>query len=168
MRYRHIICMVILILIPGASLAEFYRYTDKRGVTFFTDDISRVPEDQRPQAYRYSEPDDLLTPEEKAEKRRQETERVQEEQQAAQEEKEEKASLAEKLNRKKAAMDKEYAELVDKKQALTKERETITTEAEVRAYMDKVVRFNVDIAAYEKRRKAFQDEVDDFNPSITD
>ena len=47
------------------SSAEFYKYRDASGVLRYTDDISQIPEDQRPKIDTYTETDDYLTPEEK-------------------------------------------------------------------------------------------------------
>ena len=41
------------------SFAEFYQYTDQSGVLRFTDDLTLVPEDQRPKVKKYVEPDDF-------------------------------------------------------------------------------------------------------------
>lgn len=41
--------LVALICIPTLSYAEMYKWTDKRGTTYFTDDISKVPDQYRDQ-----------------------------------------------------------------------------------------------------------------------
>jgi predicted aspartyl protease len=45
-----------------AANAEFYKYTDRSGRTFYVDEISKVPEEYRGQAGRYREKYDHLSP----------------------------------------------------------------------------------------------------------
>ena len=45
------IASIVLVITSGiyqSALGEFYQYKDKDGVVIFTDDLSQVPEDQRP------------------------------------------------------------------------------------------------------------------------
>lgn len=172
MHLRYALLTLICMLLSFPVSAEFYRYTDKNGVLCFTDNLADIPEDQRPDVHRYSEPDDYLTPEERDRKARQEAEdrqRAREASGASDKRKETEIreprnrSMVTRLNNIKAALDKECAELVKEKESLAKEKDTLTTPAGVKAYQEKVTRLNERIASYDKRRKAFQEEADAFN-----
>jgi len=67
MKTIYFLIVVALIGFPYQALADFYRYVDKNGVRRFTDNLSEVPEDQRPKVHRYSE-QEASKPEAPAEK----------------------------------------------------------------------------------------------------
>jgi hypothetical protein len=172
MHLRYALLTLICILLSFPVSAEFYRYTDKNGVVCFTDNLADIPEDQRLDVHRYSEPEDYLTPEERDKKARQEAEdrQVAQEASGASDKRKEteireakNRSPAGGLNKTKAALDKEYAELVKEKESLAKEKDTSATSAGDKAYQEKVTRLNERITGYDKRRKAFQEEADAFN-----
>ncbi|MBW2654072.1 MAG: DUF4124 domain-containing protein [Deltaproteobacteria bacterium] len=45
--YVLIVCF-LYILCASSVFAEYYHYIDKNGIKHYTDDISEIPEDQRP------------------------------------------------------------------------------------------------------------------------
>jgi len=71
-------------------------------------------------------------------------------------------SVIKRLNKTKASLDEEYAELVKEKQAIVAEKGTAEALAGVEDFNEKADRFNDRIAAFEEKRKAFQKEVDAF------
>jgi predicted aspartyl protease len=63
------LCLVLLILHTAPNLqAEFYKYVDKQGRTFYVDDLSRVPPEYRNQVEVYKEKYDHLPAEQKKSK----------------------------------------------------------------------------------------------------
>ena len=50
---RRIVLVGMLILLATPALGEYYQYTDEKGVLRFTDDITSVPADQRPDVKTY-------------------------------------------------------------------------------------------------------------------
>jgi len=162
MLFRSVLIVVIIIGLSTPAIAEFYQYTDESGVLRFTDDLAQVPEDQRPKVKKYLEPDDSLTPEQRAQKA------LDARQEPAAEEKVESLGnryLAEfdRLDKKKAGLDQRYNELAKEKNGLTKVKEEISSETELKAYNEKIVSLNKRITAFEKEREAFSKEVDAFN-----
>jgi hypothetical protein len=161
-KIHYLLFFLFLFGISKVAFAEFYRYTDEKGVTRYTDDLSQVPPAQRKKAEAYtsevSKPEPqkdvtaggtVATPESDADKIE-----VSEGQDMAQ---------LEKLNKKKATLDKEYTDLVKEKDALVKSKEGIKKEDELKAYNEKIVDLNERISAFEKKRKDFAKEVDAFN-----
>ena len=158
MRYKLIIFLLILLLVPALSFAEFYKYRDKDGILRFTDNLVDVPEDQRPKVHSYSEPDDFLTPQEKKKKA------IQKEK-ASKKIRKSSGRLAKDssfmgLNRIKTELDAEHAELTRTKHALNREKNTLSSIEAVKEYQDKVRRLNESIVDYEKRRKEFKRKID--------
>jgi len=50
-----LICFGLILFVSSISFAEFYKYKDLNGVLRFTDNLSEVPEEQRPKADIYKE-----------------------------------------------------------------------------------------------------------------
>ncbi|MDM8551150.1 DUF4124 domain-containing protein [Desulfobacterales bacterium HSG2] len=174
-KYPLFALIVLLIWVCFSSLiyAEFYRYKDENGVLRFTDNLAEVPEDQQPEVKNYKEPDDFLTPEQRAERARKESEEIQE---AVKKEvkkkkearKAERRSMLDGLKKEKAALDTEIAELEKEEQALTQQREKglITNEA-INAYNERMKKFKKRVAAYNKRQKAYNENLKAFNAAKT-
>ncbi len=155
--------MLITMGLATSAFAEFYQYTDQSGVLRFTDDLTLVPEDQRPKVKKYVEPDDFLTPEQRAQKALDASQEP-----AAEEEKmpvsgEQYLAEFERLDKKKAGLDQRYIELTKERDGLAKVKEEISSEAELKAYNEKISSLNNRITAFEAEREAFSKEVDVFN-----
>ncbi len=43
-----IFSLLILLLAPAPAAAEYYNYMDQKGTMVFTDDLTRIPENDRP------------------------------------------------------------------------------------------------------------------------
>lgn len=165
MRLVGLLLMVFCLVFPQFVYAEFYRYKDKNGVIRYTDDLSQVPQEQREKTETYesevSKPDSgkgviVEGGEETSEDSGIETDEIDvpEGKDVAQ---------LEKLNKKKAALDKEYSDLVKEKDELVKSKEGIKKGYELKAYNEKIVDLNERISAFEKKRQEFAKEVDAFN-----
>lgn len=169
MRYKPIIFILILLLVPALSFAEFYKYRDKDGILRFTDNLVDVPADQRPKVHSYSEPDDFLTPQEKKKKAiqkekaskkiRKSSGRLAKDKKGGDSEGTRDSSFMG-LNRIKTELDAAYAELTRTKHALNREKNTLSSIEAVKEYQDKVRRLNESIVDYERRRKEFKRKLD--------
>jgi hypothetical protein len=187
MRLLYALLFLICMLLPSSVLAEYYQYRDQNGVLRFTDNLADVPEDQRQQIERYTESEEFIMTEEESLEYLQETS-VQEEtgedmesadqseetgedmDDAYQSDETETArddSLAQlkKLNQMKAALDEEFAELMEEKQTLLqyKESKKNISVKEAKAYQKKVTLLNQRITDFEERRQAYKKEADAFN-----
>ncbi len=162
MQIRSVLIVLIAIALSTPALAEFYQYTDQSGVLRFTDDLTQVPEDQRPTVKKYLEPDDSLTPEQRAQKA------LDARREPAAEEKLEISGGEhlvefERLDKKKAGLDQRYTELIKERNDLARVKEEISSEAELTAYNEKINSLNKRITAFEAEREVFSKEVDAFN-----
>lgn len=160
--------------LPSSVLAEYYQYRDQNGVLRFTDNLADVPEDQRQQIESYTESEDYVMTEEESPEYLQDTsvqEETGEDMVGADQDEETETirddNLAQlkKLNQMKAALDEEFAELMEEKQALLqyKESKKNISIKEAKDYQKKVTLLNQRITDFEERRQAYKKEADAFN-----
>jgi len=187
MRLLYALLFLICMWLPSSALAEYYQYRDQNGVLRFTDNLADVPEDQRQQIMSYTESETFVMTEEESLEYLQDTS-VQEEtgedmegayqseengedmDDADQSEETETGrddSLAQlkKLNQMKAALDEEFAELMEEKQVLLQYKDSKKNMSikEAKAYQKKVTLLNQRITDFEERRQAYKKEADAFN-----
>jgi len=161
MRIAGLLSIIFYLCFSSFVYAEFYRYTDENGVARFTDDLTQVPEEQRPKVKAYEEtifPQDLTVLKEDGKSDEGEEEEVDIEVEETRD-----LTDLERLNKKKARLDKEYAGLVKEKNLLLESKEGMESESDLIAYNEKIVSLNERISEFEKRRWEFSKEVDQFN-----
>ncbi|MDA8134311.1 MAG: DUF4124 domain-containing protein [Desulfobacteraceae bacterium] len=140
------LCLIFLgsILIAPNGEAQFYQYQDKNGALVYTDDLSKIPVDQRESARRYNSAQNKNASETKIEA--------------------EPPSKTKTLNTDPAPEDfdaqrealyKENQALAKEKDQLLKERDTINTPSKQDAYNQKVNQLNQRIEDYKLRIKEF-------------
>ncbi|MEA3280000.1 MAG: hypothetical protein U9Q38_05325 [Thermodesulfobacteriota bacterium] len=173
MRLRYAVIILILAGLPSLVCAEFYKYRDGNGVLRFTDNLSEVPKDQRPEIKTYKEADDFLAPWQREEKARREAVVSEEARGAAREAEGRKinvpktqiGSTPDDLKRIKAGLDREFDALMQRKQAVDAEKAALRTKDRkaAKACLEKAKQLNADIREFEQRRQAFQKKADAFN-----
>jgi hypothetical protein len=177
MRQLFVYAFVVLICLSLAvtASAEFYKYRDHNGVLRYTDNLADVPEDQRPKMKTHKAAEDYQTPQQTAAKERKEADRSNQDLEAARERNRQRqaklleaggAPSPEALQQAKNALDQEYAELMQEKEALAKSKETIKTVPEAQAYRDRVTALNKKITDFESRRQMYSKQVDTFNEAV--
>jgi uncharacterized coiled-coil protein SlyX len=146
----------LILCLCGPASADFYKYTDKDGIERFTDDISKVPEDQRPDITSYEEsktaPKPVPAPEKTLVTTGGNTP-------SSAEQKE--------ILRKNDALNKEYEALMEEGRRLEEERTKATQKKEIEAYNRKVAEHNRKTEQWEQKRKAFNKELDAYNARAT-
>jgi hypothetical protein len=185
MRLGQWIIVLILTGIYTLSSAEFYRFVDEKGKVHFTDDLANVPVEQRPKVYEYEEPYDQSAPEEGTERQEPQTEGPEEDLKETEEvrlqtevptteaqttqapaiEGEEK-TLEQKLRETGARLTKEYQALMKERERLDEIATRKLTRADRRELNKRIREYNSHTEDYEKRRAAFNKEVEDYNASI--
>ena len=149
--------MLALIVLVSPASAEFYRYTDPHGNVIYTDDLSKVPQDQRSQATMYEESVTKKTLPGKPE--------TAPEQQAANE-MEALKSEGQRLIAVKAQLDKEYNALAAENTKLKAEQKESVTPDQVKSVNKKVVSFNTRFQAYQEKSAAYQADVESYNKRL--
>ena len=187
MRLLYALLFLICMLLPSSVLAEYYQYRDQNGVLRFTDNLADVPEDQRQQIESYTESEEFVKTEEESLEYLQDTS-VQEEtgedmegadqseetgedvegadqSEEAETGRDDNLAQLKKLNQIKAALDEEFAELMEEKQVLLqyKDSKKNMSMKEAKAYQKKVTLLNQRITDFEERRQAYKKEADAFN-----
>ncbi|MCD4720674.1 MAG: hypothetical protein K8S13_12580 [Desulfobacula sp.] len=143
--YALIICF-LYILSASSVFAEYYHYIDKDGIKYYTDDISEVPEDQRPDLSVYQSIQ--TSPEEKPpEEKDIETKDT---------------IMLKSIEIKKGEIDNEYEALVKKRQALTKQKKTIGE----KKYNELATQFNIEIKQYQEKKEAYEKLVEQYNKQM--
>ena len=154
---------LLLLFSYGPVSAEFYKYTDADGNVRYTDDLSKVPESQRPNVTSYEESDSsapTAAPKTK-------TDNDEKADKAAEEAAiDANASLNEQRSQiqvKQDNLNKEFKALMDEKAKLSEaSMEKMTVEQRVELDR-KVENLNKKISKYDDKRKALNKEIQAFN-----
>ena len=135
---------------PGVCLADFYRYTDKDGITHFTDDLGNIPEDQRIQIETYRKSETLAAPtNEPPAKTAPATSPGQTGQTNDQ-------SKLESLEARKAALDMERAQLEAEQMELAQKGQKLRTGVALRGHKRRMRELNGLVVTYRGKRDAFE------------
>lgn len=154
-----IFCLILLHAAPAAA-EELYQYKDQNGHMHFTDDLSDVPENQRPKIKSFQE----IPPSKKG--------NASDDNQANHSNSQKSApsgstwngkleQKADSLEKQRNALNRKYEKLRSEKQALEPPPAS-ASHAEKREYQSRVEELNRKITAYKKQKKQFEEQVFDF------
>lgn len=145
--------LVLFVVFPAA--AEYYRYQDEHGNTIYTDDLSKVPPDQRANIASYDESisKPFTKPEEKPAALNPTPANISEA-----DDKE-----LRQLEKEGDRLTQEYQALAIERDKLDKEKEQAVTRRQIKDYNKKIIDFNTRIKAYEEKRDAHTLAVQKFN-----
>ena len=164
MRFLIVMIAVLLAFSAVPCQAEFYKYRNAAGAVVFTDDLSRVPPDQRSNVTEYREststaetadgiPEAGLSSGTSNSQAGTNTDTKEAED----------AEKFEALKKKMAVLDARYTELLTEKKRLESIRPSNSSSDQWNAYHLQVTDLNEKIAEYEQTRDYFSKEVDAFN-----
>ena len=152
--------LFLLTALP-VTATEFYRYVDSHGNVLFTDDLSQVPVDQREKVTTYEQSETpaaeaLEADDKKAASIKSDADAV-------------KASQEQERQRLEALgneLDKEYQGLSEERDRLDDEKNKAVTNAQIKAYNEKINAFNTRIKAYQEKRDTYTNAVKAYNARI--
>jgi hypothetical protein len=157
MKLRLFIILITLLFSTVGAFAEFYKYIDKEGNILFTDDLSEVPENQRPGVIEYGEPEKKTgLSEESVEIQPGEDGQLDNTTN----------DPAADLNHRKNALEQEYILLKKEKEELVNTKKNLKTKAQIENYNKKVLLIKEKIEHYQKNRDELNAEIEKYNKSI--
>ena len=132
--------------------AQFYKYTDKNGNTAFTDDLTQVPIDQRPNIKSFTSYESKPEVEE--------TSVIKEEKLISDKNTTDKNEITdEDFIKQRESIEKEYAILIRERDKLSNEKDQINTPVKQEKYNQKVVYLNKRIEAFKLKIREFNNKV---------
>ncbi len=140
--------------------ADFYRFVDENGNVIYTDDINKVPVEQREAVQSYEESaseqakpaDSGDTPEDAAGNKIDITD--------------EDLKERERLQAQEKELSREYEELMTQREQLNEVKKNAISAEQINEYNQKIIEFNARIQAYEEKRGALETEVKAFNEHL--
>ncbi len=163
MKLRLFIILIALLFSTVGAFAEFYKYIDKEENILFTDDLSEVPQNQRPGVIEYGEP----------EKKTESSKESGYAEESAEIQPEEDGPLdntsndpAANFGNRKNALEQEYILLKKENAELANTNKKLKTKAQVERYNEKVLLIKEKIEHYKKNRAELNAEIEEYNKSI--
>ncbi len=140
--------------------ADFYRFVDENGNIIYTDDINKVPVEQREkvQSYEESTPEQAKpadsgdAPEDAAGNKTAITD--------------EGLKERDRLQAQEKELSREYEELMSQREQLNDVKKNAVSTEQINEYNQKIIEFNARIQAYEEKRGALETEVKAFNERL--
>ena len=169
----YIVIILSLLCLPSVGYSEFYKYKNESGVTIFTDDLSRVPEDQRSKVAPYEESQSYNDSKVYGEYNKDHMNNIEPEEVNLTDEFETNEEnitqdaknlvRLQEMNKKKEELETEYQALIKEKEDFENRKTEFESQEALNAYNEKIVNLNERISDYESRRQTFSGEVDAFN-----
>ena len=141
--YIFIVCF-LYILSTSSLFAEYYHYVDKNGVKHYTDDISEIPKDQRPDLTIHQS---IQTPDRK---------------EPLKTENKVDTISSESLETKRDKLVTEYNALVKRNKTLAEQKNTI----DQKKYNELATQLNIEIKQYQEKKEAYEKLVEQYNEQI--
>lgn len=152
MRWIITIGLFFIVALAQPVSAEFYRYKDRHGNVIYTDDLNKVPLDQREKVKSYKE--SVYQPP-KAPK--------QEEDQINADQTDTEDKEYERLRQQEEILTRERNALTEERDRLNQEKKNAVTPQQIKEYNRSIVDFNARIQAFEEKQKVFAAEVEKYN-----
>jgi chromosome segregation ATPase len=156
--------LAMLVLTQIEAKADFYKYTDENGSTIFTDDLSKIPENQRNKIKKYQEPLSLPKTEKSV---------IKKPQKSTPENSKKVSATIEEINAKKEELEKrqihleqEYETLMKEKAALEHQQAEAKGRNKIKVYNEQVRVFSDKLNKYNKKRITLEAEVSEYNKII--
>ena len=152
MKLKYALIVTVFYILSATSVsAEYYQWIDQDGIKHFTDDVSEIPEDQRPGLNIYKS---IKTPE----KKKPDKNKIDKNKP----DKKKNFITPESLVQKKDALDVESDNLVKKRETLRKQKKSLSG----KKYNKLVTELNIEIQKYQKKVDEYEILVEKYNKQI--
>jgi predicted RNase H-like nuclease (RuvC/YqgF family) len=154
----------IVLFLWGVSAAEYYRYTDRDGHVRYTDDLSTVPPDQRPDVKSYEESDSIEEPspaDDAATPASTKSAKT-----PAPRQNMTLDAQAEQIRKTKSELDRQYADLMNEKARLEEFRKRAKRKKDIDRVNREISKLNDKIFQWEQKRDAFNAKLDAYNARV--
>jgi len=152
MKINHMVIVVIILMLSvQTASAEFYRYVDKHGNVLYTDDLSKVPADQREKARSYDESKSVPVVKKPAAEKK------------SSQEYDDVEGARKALEAEKKRIDQEYEALKKERDALQELKKAAVTPSLIQQYNEKIVEFNARAESLQKKSEEHAEKVKSFN-----
>jgi len=158
MKLKFFVILIMLLFSTAAAFAEFYKYVDKEGNILFTDNLSEVPQKQRPVVAEYDETKNQTDSSKKSE--------------YAEETGEEESVgntsnyPAVDFNNRRKALEQEHILMKKENAEIANIKKNLKTKAEIESYNKKVLLMKEKIRKFQKNQTKLNTEIEKYNKSI--
>ncbi|MBT7261469.1 MAG: hypothetical protein HN888_10175 [Desulfobacula sp.] len=148
MKFKLVFFLCVLLIWPFVFVsAEYYHYIDQNGIKHYTDDISKIPENLRPDLNKHKS---IISPKEKTVIKKKSMES--------------KAKITPGLlTNKKNELDHEYKILAKKNKSLSEQKNDL----DEKEYNALATGLNIEIKHYQKKKERYEELVEQYNKQIT-
>lgn len=165
---KQLLVLVTALIMAGHAYAEFYKYIDESGNILYTDDLSKVPLDQRKDVRQYKEsgPVEKAAEQDAGDVSPETGEAAKPQASVSKEKARELTRQAKDLNARRETLDTEYNALIEERKKLEAEKDPAMSSEQIREYQKKIQQYNTRTKTYEEKREKLIEDVDAYNKSI--
>lgn len=156
--------LAMFVLTPIEAKADFYKYIDENGNIIFTDNLSKIPKNQRNKVEKYHEPPPISQSKESV---------IDNAQKLDSKDNTEKSATDEAMKVKREALEKrqtqleqEYEVLMKEKTALEHQKDEAKGRDEIKKYNEHVRLFSDKLNKYNEKRMSLETEITEYNHAI--
>ena len=155
--------LAMFVLTPIEAKADFYKYIDENGNIIFTDNLSKIPKNQRNKVEKYHEPPPISRSKESVVDKAQKLDSKDSSKISADEAMEAKR---EELEKRRTQLGQEYEVLMNEKAALERQKAEAKGRDEIKKYNEDVRLFSDKLNQYNEKRISLETDVTEYNHAI--
>ena len=156
--------LAMFVLTPIEAKADFYKYIDENGNVIFTDNLSKIPKNERNEVEKYYEPPPISPSKESAVDNAQELDSKDNPKISATDEA--MKAKREELEKRRTQLEQEYEVLMKEKAALEQQKAEAKGRDEIKKYNEHVRLFSDKLNKYNEKRMSLETDVTEYNHAV--
>jgi chromosome segregation ATPase len=156
--------LAMFVLTPIEATADFYKYIDENGNIIFTDNLSKIPKNQRDKVEKYHEPPPISRSKVSDVDNAQKSDSNDNPKISATDEK--MNAKREELEKRRTQLEQEYEVLMKEKTDLERQKAEAKGRDEIKNYNEHVRLFSDKLNKYNEKRMSLETEVTEYNHTI--